>query len=313
MTLRLHAVSGGYGRGAVVDGVDLDVSRGEIVSVLGPSGSGKSTLLRMIAGLHPLTSGGISFDGRDITAVPTHRRGVGLVPQDGALFPRRTVAGNVAYGLPGVSARRAASHPEVRRLLDLVQLSDLADRLPHQLSGGQRQRVAVARALAARPGVVLLDEPFNALDAALRAEVRTGVCALLREVGVAALLITHDRAEAFLAADRVAVFRDGSIAQIGSPGEVYRHPVSAEVACLTGDVVDVPPVLRGGAPDGVVRPSQISLDPKGGVRAVVTAVRDAGERQIVSVRMAGGEVLDIDCSAFSLPPEAGSEVGLRLD
>lgn len=314
MTLQLRAVTGGYGTRSVIEDVDLDVGRGEIVSVLGPSGSGKTTLLRMIAGLHPLSSGTIAIDGRDVTGVPTHRRGVGLVPQEGALFPRRTVAANVAYGLPGVSARRAAQHPEVRRLLDLVQLSGLADRLPHELSGGQRQRVAVARSLAARPAAVLLDEPFNALDAALRADVRAGVCALLREVGVATVLITHDRAEAFLAGDRVAVFQRGSVAQIGTPGEVYRHPASREVARLTGEVVAVPAALRDDAEGGAfVRPSQISLDAVAPVRGIVTAVLDEGARMIVSVQLPGGDVLDVECSPFASRPEIGAEVGLRLE
>ncbi|MBT9605384.1 ABC transporter ATP-binding protein [Microbacterium sp.] len=314
MTLQVRAVSGGYGSRSVVEDVDLDVGGGEIVSVLGPSGSGKTTLLRMIAGLHPLSSGTIALDGRDVTGVPTHRRGVGLVPQEGALFPRRTVAGNIAYGLSGVSPRRAAQHPEVRRLLDLVQLSGFADRLPHELSGGQRQRVAVARALAARPAVVLLDEPFNALDAALRADVRTGVCALLREVGVATVLITHDRAEAFLAGDRVAVFQRGSVAQIDAPGEVYRHPRSLEIARLTGEVVAVPSALRGdGEDEAFVRPSQISLDATAPVRGIVTAVVDEGARVIVSVQLAGGDVLDVGCSPFASDAQIGAEVGLRVE
>lgn len=314
MTLQVRAASGGYGSRSVVEDVDLDVGRGEIVSVLGPSGSGKTTLLRMIAGLHPLSSGTIALDGRDVTGVPAHRRGVGLVPQEGALFPRRTVAGNIAYGLPGVSPRRAAQHPQVRRLLDLVQLSGFADRLPHELSGGQRQRVAVARALAARPAVVLMDEPFNALDAALRADVRTGVCALLRDVGVATVLITHDRAEAFLAGDRVAVFQRGSVAQIGSPGEVYRHPLSREIARLTGEVVAVPAELReDGEDDAFVRPSQLSLDATAPVRGVVTAVVDEGARVIVSVRLAGGDILEVESSAFASRSDLGEEVGVRRE
>ncbi|MDQ1083953.1 MULTISPECIES: ABC transporter ATP-binding protein [Microbacterium] len=311
MTLDLHAVSGGYGADTVVRDVDLHVDRGEIVSVLGPSGSGKTTLLRMIAGLHPIASGRVVSGGRDITAVPAHRRRVGLVAQEGALFPGLTVAANIAYGLRGVPARRAAENPDVRRLLALVRLENLAHRMPHELSGGQRQRVAVARALAPQPTVVLLDEPFNALDAGLRAGVRESVLALLRDAGVAAVLITHDRAEAFASGDRVAAFHDGRVAQLATPAAIYRAPASPEVAALTGDLVPVPSALRKGH-GGQVRPEQLVLDPSAAVRARVRAVRDEGARASVDVVLDGGGSLTVEVSGYATLPRVQESVGVAV-
>jgi len=311
MTLDLHDVSGGYGDAVVVRGVDLRVDRGEIVSVLGMSGSGKTTLLRMIAGLHPLASGRVVSDGRDLTHLPAYRRRVGLVAQEGALFPGLSVAANIAYGLPGVRARRAAEHPTVRRLLALVHLDDLAHRMPHELSGGQRQRVAVARALAPEPTVVLLDEPFNALDAALRAGVRDGVLALLREAGVAVLLITHDRAEAFASGDRVAVFVDGRAAQVDTPAAIYRAPATPEVAALSGDVVPLPAALDGGAGVGV-RPEQLVLAPTGGVRGRVLSVLDEGARAVIGVAFDDGSTTAVEVSGYARHPSVGEDVGVTV-
>lgn len=309
MTLQLRAVTGGYAGTDVVRDVDLDVAAGEVLSVLGPSGSGKTTLLRMIAGLHPVTAGRVELGGREVTAVPAHRRRIGLVAQEGALFPRLSVAANIAYGMRGVPARRAAADPEVRRLLALVRLEDLAHRLPHELSGGQRQRVAVARALAPRPGLVLLDEPFSALDAALRADVREGVMAVLRDAGVASVLVTHDRGEALGAGDRVAVFDRGGLGQVGVPGEVYRAPASVRIAQLTGDLVRLP--RREGAEMLVVRPEQLALDPRAELRGRVRTVRDEGARVVVGVDVAGG-IVDVVLPGFSRAPRVGDETGVRI-
>lgn len=311
MTLDLHDVSGGYGADTVVRGVDLRVRPGEIVSVLGPSGSGKTTLLRMVAGLHPLTSGRIVSGGRDLTDLPAHRRRIGLVAQEGALFPNLSVAANVAYGLRGVRSRRAAEHSGVRRLLALVHLSELAHRMPHELSGGQRQRVAVARALAPEPTVVLLDEPFNALDAGLRAGVREGVLGLLREAGVAGLLITHDRAEAFASGDRVAVFEAGRLAQVDAPATLYRAPATPAVAALTGEVVALPAALGGGEGDGV-RPEQLVLDPRAAVGARVAAVRDEGARAMTVIVFDDGATATLEVSGYEVRPEEGARVGVSV-
>jgi len=210
-----------------------------------------------------------------------------------------------------VRARRAADHPDVRRLLALVHLDDLAHRMPHELSGGQRQRVAVARALAPQPTVVLLDEPFNALDAGLRSGVREGVLALLRGAGVAGLLITHDRAEAFACGDRVAVFDDGRVAQVDTPSGLYRAPATSRVAALTGDVVAVPSAL-GGRIGEDARPEQLILDPAAGVKARVTTVRDEGARAVITVAFADGGTAVVDVSGHAPVPDVGAEVGVRL-
>ncbi|MEE2034899.1 ABC transporter ATP-binding protein, partial [Rhodococcus chondri] len=224
--LTVDKVCARYGRNEVVTDVSVAVPRGELLAVLGPSGGGKTTLLRVVAGLHPASAGRVVVDGKPVTDLPPERRGVGLVPQEGALFPHLNVARNIGYGLvrPSLTARRSRRDERrgrVDELLELVGLSGTGDRKPSQLSGGQQQRVALARALAPRPSVVLLDEPFSALDAGLRSSLRADVRALLREQAVAAVLVTHDQAEALAIADHVAVMLDGRIAQLGTPQEVY--------------------------------------------------------------------------------------------
>ncbi|WOQ69415.1 ABC transporter ATP-binding protein [Microbacterium limosum] len=276
------ALSADYGGGVeVLRDIDLGIEDGELVTVLGPSGSGKSTLLRTIAGLHPARSGTVHLGGRDVTTVRPERRRVGLVPQDGALFPRMSVAGNIAYGLRGVPAHRAAGHPRVRQLLELTDLTPLAGRFPHELSGGQQQRVALARALAPAPRLMLLDEPFSALDASLRARLRIEVVDLLRAQGVSTLLITHDQEEALSVSDRVGVLRDGRMEQLDSPDRLYARPENAWVAGFVGDAVLLPatrdgsgglatvlgPLVgsQGTAPGsgslGLYRPEQLALKP----------------------------------------------------
>lgn len=248
--LELDAVSGGYGGTTVVDQVVLRVEAGESVAVLGASGSGKTTLLRMIAGLHPVSSGQILLDGRRIDRLPAQRRGIGLVPQQGALFPHLDVARNVGFGLvpaqPMARWRgRAARAERVREVLELVDLADRAGDRPSQLSGGQQQRVALARALAPGAGLILLDEPFSALDAALRGRVRAEVASLLTESGASSILVTHDRAEAMATADRVAVLIDGALAQVDTPERLYHQPVSRGVAELSGEIVTLPATASG--------------------------------------------------------------------
>lgn len=262
--LELDAVSGGFGDVTVVGDVTLRVEAGESVAVLGASGSGKTTLLRMIAGLHPVASGEIRLDGRRIDTLTAQRRGIGLVPQQGALFPHLDVARNVGFGLvpaqPLARWRGRAERAErIREVLELVDLADRAGDRPSQLSGGQQQRVALARALAPGAGFILLDEPFSALDAALRGRVRTEVAALLSDSGASSILVTHDRAEAMATADRVAVLIDGALAQVDTPERIYHQPVSRAVAELSGEIVTLPATAHGStARTGL---GEVPLDP----------------------------------------------------
>jgi iron(III) transport system ATP-binding protein len=234
-----------FGATPVLSGLDLEVATGSLTAVLGPSGCGKTTLLRLIAGFERADRGSIRVaqklvcDGR--TNLAPERRGVGFVAQEGALFPHLSVSSNVAFGLPRAERRS----PRVHELLELVGLADLGARFPHELSGGQQQRVALARALAPSPGLVLLDEPFDALDAGLRAQVRVEVRDALRAAGATALLVTHDQQEALSLADVVAVMREGRIAQIDHPQTLYRDPVDAEVARFLGEAVLLPGELLG--------------------------------------------------------------------
>src|SRR5918998_1667680 len=220
-----------FGRTAAVDAADLRVEAGELVALLGPSGSGKTTLLRLVAGFEVPDAGRVAIGGRPVAGegvwCEPDRRRIGMVFQDGALFPHLTVADNLAFGRPRPG--------RVGECLDLVGLAARASAYPHELSGGERQRLALARALAADPAVVLLDEPFTALDAGLRERLREEVAAILKAAGTSALLVTHDQAEALSLADRVAVMRDGRIEQFGTPEEIYERPRSRWPAEVPGD------------------------------------------------------------------------------
>ena len=299
-----------YGGVAAVDGLDLDVQRGELLAVLGPSGCGKTTLLRLIAGFERPDAGSITVDGTVVagpgTFLPPERRRVGIVVQDHALFPHLTVAGNVAYGLrrdPGRQGR-------VEEVLAMVGLDGLGDRYPAELSGGQQQRVAIARALAPEPGVILLDEPFANLDAALRARIRFEVRAILHAAGATVILVTHDQEEALSLADRVAVVEQGRVAQVGTPDEVYRRPASPFVARFVGDADLVPgtsdgtavmtplgrlpvdgPAPAAGPALAVVRPEalRLSADPEGSAR--VALVTYYGHDQLVQVALDCGTLV----------------------
>ena len=224
-----------FGKHPVLSGLDLMVPAGTITAVLGTSGSGKTTLLRVIAGFERPDRGSVTAAGEVLDGAGRHvrpeNRHIGYVSQEGSLFPHITVEANIAFGLP----RRQRGGPQVRDLLDTVGLSGLATRYPHQLSGGQQQRVALARSLAVGSKIVLLDEPFNTLDANLRATVRADVRAILRAAGATAILVTHDQDEALLMADLVAVIRGGAIAQLASPGDLYDFPVDADLARFVGD------------------------------------------------------------------------------
>ncbi len=224
-----------------VDHVSLDVASGEVVALLGPSGCGKSSLLRAVAGLEPLASGSVAFDGEDLAGVPVHGRRFGLMFQDGQLFPHRDVGRNVAYGLETQRVPRAERDARVRELLDAVGLAGYEQRSVATLSGGEQQRVALARSLAPRPRLLLLDEPLSALDRRLRERLAVDVRDALRSTGTTSVFVTHDHDEAFTVADRVAVMDRGRILQVDAPDVLLRAPASARVAEFLGlapDAVD---------------------------------------------------------------------------
>jgi sulfate transport system ATP-binding protein len=234
MSITLDQVTKRYRGAPVVNDVSIDIGDGEFFVLLGPSGSGKSTLLRAIAGLTGVDHGRISLHGRDVTHVSARARGVGLVFQNYALFRHMTVADNIEFALRVRRMRAAARRERRRELLRLVALEGMDDRLPSQLSGGQQQRVAVARALAHKPEVLLLDEPFGALDAKIREELRRTIREVQRELGITTILVTHDQEEAFALADRIGIMNLGRLLELGRPEDLYARPATRFVATFLG-------------------------------------------------------------------------------
>jgi putative spermidine/putrescine transport system ATP-binding protein len=223
-----------FGTSTAVDGVTLRIGAGEMVALLGPSGCGKTTTLRMIAGLVEPTEGDVLIGGFRVTHIPVHRRNIGMLFQNYALFPHMSVAENVAFGLQMRGLGRAAIRPKVESALALVQLGDYADRLPSALSGGQQQRVALARAIVIEPTLLLLDEPLGALDRNLRESMQVEIRQIQQRLGITAVLVTHDQEEALTMADRVVIMRDGRLEQVGTPEEIYSRPASRFVASFIG-------------------------------------------------------------------------------
>jgi putative spermidine/putrescine transport system ATP-binding protein len=234
VSVRLDGVSKHFGSFVAVDRVDLDVQRGEFFSLLGPSGSGKTTCLRMIAGFERPTSGRVLLDGTDVTGRAPYERDVNTVFQDYALFPHMTVQQNVEYGLRVKGVPRRERRIKAQEVLERVRLPNVGGRRPVQLSGGQRQRVALARAIVNSPSVLLLDEPLGALDLKLRQEMQVFLKALQRDLGITFVYVTHDQEEALTMSDRLAVFNDGRIEQVGAPADVYEHPQTEFVAGFVG-------------------------------------------------------------------------------
>jgi len=270
--LKVKGLWKGYGGEPVLRGLDLDVPAGSLTAVLGLSGCGKTTLLRVIAGFERGDRGALELGETTLddggTYLPPERRGIGYVPQEGALFPHLTVAANVGFGLP----RRERRGATVESLLEMVGIAPLAQRLPHELSGGEQQRVALARALALQPQVLLLDEPFSSLDASLRTQVREEVHELLDKQGVTTVLVTHDQEEALSLADSVAVLRGGRIVQQGSPAELYERPVDEDLASFLGAVNVIDADFHDGTaqtPLGALLMREPGLTPKHGRGAVM--------------------------------------------
>jgi putative spermidine/putrescine transport system ATP-binding protein len=232
--IRLTDLAKRYGEVRAVDGISLDVAPGEFFTLLGPSGSGKTTTLRLIAGFELPDTGTVELAGADVTRAPAYARDVNTVFQDYALFPHMTVRQNVEYGLKIKKVPRAERRVRAEEALGLVRLPQVGDRKPAQLSGGQRQRVALARAIVNRPRVLLLDEPLGALDLTLRLQMQSELKRIQSEVGITFVYVTHDQEEALTMSDRLAVFEDGRIVQVGAPAEVYEHPATAFVAGFVG-------------------------------------------------------------------------------
>jgi thiamine transport system ATP-binding protein len=301
-----------------VGDVSLTVTPGQVLAVLGPSGSGKSTLLRAVAGLEQPSAGRVCYDGHDLARVPVHRRGFGLMFQDGQLFPHLDVAGNVAYPLR-IRRRPAQERSErVTELLELVGLGGYEQRPPGELSGGERQRVALARALAVRPRLLLLDEPLASLDRDLRERLAADLARILRVEGTSAVLVTHDAEEAFAVADCMAVMRAGRMVQRGTLEDVWRHPADAETAQFLGYATVLPAELAarltGRREHGelALRRSALRVDATGHVPASVLEARVASETTRLVVEVSGVGVLHA-VAAWSDHCAVGDEVRLRLE
>jgi ABC-type Fe3+/spermidine/putrescine transport system ATPase subunit len=244
--VELRQVTLAYGAFVAVQNVDLVIDKGTFVTLLGPSGCGKTTILRSIAGLVTPSAGEIRIKGRRVNDVPIHKRNIGLVFQNYALFPHKTVADNVGFGLKYRHVARPEIRARVKRALDIVRLPGVEQKLPSELSGGQQQRIALARAIVIEPDVLLLDEPLSALDANLREEMRIELKAIQREVGITTVFVTHDQEEALAMSDRVAVMNHGVVEQVGAPEDVYRWPASRFVANFLGQSNILPGIVEGG-------------------------------------------------------------------
>jgi thiamine transport system ATP-binding protein len=328
--LDVRGVTVRFGGRPAVDAVDLTVAAGETVAVVGPSGCGKTTLLRAVAGLQAIDAGHIAVAGRDLAGVPPHRRGVGLMFQEHALFPHRDVAGNVGFGLRMQGVAPAEVRVRVADLLALVGLPQATHRAVRELSGGEQQRVALARALAPAPSVLLLDEALGALDRTLRDRLVADLRTLFVDLGLTVVAVTHDQREAFALGDRLAVMDAGRLVQVGPPADVWRRPATARVAELLGlanrfvvEVVagrarlpwgEVPIGGPDGAAEVLVRPDGIALDPAGDVDVVVQSATFEGPRTALVLQLGGGAgaVLHADVPSVGSPGR-GDTSRIRID
>ena len=311
MSIQVQGATKHFGDFVALDNVSLEVPDGSLTALLGPSGGGKSTLLRVIAGLEDPDSGRVLISGEDATVTPARKRGVGFVFQHYAPFKHMTVRDNVAFGLKIRKTPKDKTRDRVDELLGLVHLEGFADRYPAQLSGGQRQRMALARALAVQPRVLLLDEPFGALDATVRKELRAWLRRLHEEVHVTTIFVTHDQEEAMEVAEQIVVLNHGRIEQVGSPRDLYEMPANEFVMSFVG------PVNRLG--DGLVRPHDLVLsrdDDAGGIEAMVSRVVHLGFEVRVELTLSDGSPLSAQITrveADELELSAGDIVYVRTE
>lgn len=306
--LELQGVTMQFGSVTALAGLDLTVADGEIVSVLGPSGSGKSTLLRAITGLEPTAGGSVMLDGRDLAGIPPHRRHIGLMFQDHALFPHRDVIANVGFGLRMQHQPRAVADRRAREMLDLVGLAGLERRKVGELSGGEQQRVALARALAPAPRLLMLDEPLGSLDRPLRERLMVELRELLSGLGLTALYVTHDHDEALALADRVAVMNAGRIEQVGTPVDVWRRPATEFVARFLGYN------LTDALGDGriAIRPDGVRVASDGDVSGVVNARAFRRDHFLLRVKLPGSDAIEVAVRGEDIPA-VGEVVHLAAD
>ena len=335
MSIYLHQVTKQYEDNTVVDDVSLEIEQGELFVLLGPSGSGKSTILRLIAGLTTLNAGKISLNGRDVTHLPPQKRHTGFVFQNYSLFQHMTVAQNIGFGLEIQKVPPAQRKARIEELLALIEMSEYGNRLPSQLSGGQQQRVAVARALAQNPDVLLLDEPFGALDVKIRGQLRQNLRSIQKRLNVTAILVTHDQEEAFELADRIGIIDKGRLLEIGTPDQLYRKPGNRFTATFLGNAnlfnahrngtmihigdnhIPAPPnteAFAGKPVQMMFRPEEVIIVPQSAHlngnflgEGIIESIAFAGALERVAVKLnASGEIIQALIS-----PDISRELGLR--
>jgi putative spermidine/putrescine transport system ATP-binding protein len=336
-TLSFQGIRKTFGPTVALENLHLDVRDGELIALLGPSGCGKTTALRIAAGFEFADTGAVQVGGTDISRTPAHKRNMGMVFQSYSLFPNLTVASNIDFGLRTRKIDKTERHRRVSEALELVQLTGMANRYPHQLSGGQQQRVALARALAVEPQVLLLDEPLSALDAKVRLTLRDEIRRIQTELGITTLFVTHDQEEALGISDRIGVMSNGRLEQLGTPTEVYRNPANAFVARFVGSMNEIPATVAGPGAVQVnghtvattttdqsagtavtllVRPEDLALaSDAAGLPGTVTATTFQGATTVVTVRL---DVLDSlvavsTAGSHDANRAAGDRVGVHID